>query len=53
MPLSLFQSRVFNVASAMGFTIGMAMFGAIVFIPLFLQLVYGAARRSRVSRCCR
>ncbi len=41
MPLKLFESRVFNVASAMGFTIGMAMFGAIVFIPLFLQLVYG------------
>ncbi len=41
MPLSLFKSRVFNVASGMGFTIGMAMFGAIVFIPLFLQLVYG------------
>ena len=41
MPPRLFKSRVFNVASAMGFTIGMAMFGAIVFIPLFLQLVYG------------
>ncbi len=41
MPLSLFKSRVFNVASGMGFTVGMAMFGAIVFIPLFLQLVYG------------
>ena len=41
-PLDLFRSRVFNVASAMGFTIGMAMFGAIIFIPLFLQLVYGA-----------
>ena len=41
MPPSLFRSRVFNVSSAMGFTIGMAMFGAIVFIPLFLQLVYG------------
>jgi MFS family permease len=25
----------------MGFTIGMAMFGAIIFIPLFLQIVYG------------
>jgi EmrB/QacA subfamily drug resistance transporter len=41
-PLTLFESRVFNVSSAMGFTIGMAMFGAIVFIPLYLQLVYGA-----------
>jgi MFS family permease len=30
------------VASAMGFLIGMAMFGAIVFIPFFLQIVFGA-----------
>ena len=40
-PLELFRSRVFNVSSAMGATIGMAMFGAIIFIPLYLQLVYG------------
>jgi len=46
LPLSLFRSRVFSVASAMGFTIGMAMFGAIVFIPLYLQLVYGASPTS-------
>jgi EmrB/QacA subfamily drug resistance transporter len=45
-PLDLFDSRIFNVASAMGFTIGMAMFGAIVFIPLYLQLVYGASPTS-------
>jgi MFS family permease len=30
----------------MGFTIGMAMFGSIIFIPLFLQLVYGASPTS-------
>ena len=30
----------------MGFTIGMAMFGAIIFIPLYLQLVYGASPTS-------
>ncbi len=41
-PLGLFRSRVFSVANAMGFSIGMAMFGAIVFLPLYLQLVYGA-----------
>ncbi len=45
-PLELFRSRVFSVANAMGFTIGMAMFGAIVFIPLYLQLVYGASPTS-------
>jgi EmrB/QacA subfamily drug resistance transporter len=46
LPLSLFRSRVFSVANAMGFTIGMAMFGAIVFIPLYLQIVYGASPTS-------
>jgi EmrB/QacA subfamily drug resistance transporter len=46
LPLSLFRSRVFTVSNAMGFTIGMAMFGAIVFIPLYLQLVYGASPTS-------
>ena len=33
-------------ASAIGFVIGLAMFGAIVFIPLFLQLVYGVSPTS-------
>jgi EmrB/QacA subfamily drug resistance transporter len=46
LPLQLFRSSVFSVASAMGFTIGMAMFGAIIFIPLFLQIVYGASPTS-------
>jgi EmrB/QacA subfamily drug resistance transporter len=46
LPLTLFRSSVFDVANAMGFTIGMAMFGAIVFIPLYLQLVYGASPTS-------
>ena len=43
LPLQLFRSRIFSVANAMGFTIGMAMFGAIIFIPLFLQIVYGVS----------
>jgi EmrB/QacA subfamily drug resistance transporter len=46
LPLTLFRSSVFDVANAMGFTIGMAMFEAIVFIPLYLQLVYGASPTS-------
>jgi EmrB/QacA subfamily drug resistance transporter len=41
-PLDLFRSRVFDVSSGMGFMVGFAMFGAIIFIPLFLQLVYGS-----------
>jgi EmrB/QacA subfamily drug resistance transporter len=46
LPLGLFRSRVFTVANAMSFTVGMAMFGAIIFIPLFLQIVYGASPTS-------
>ncbi|HJQ75238.1 MAG TPA: MDR family MFS transporter [Gaiellaceae bacterium] len=46
LPLYLFRSSVFSVANAMGFTIGMAMFGAIIFIPLFLQIVYGVSPTS-------
>jgi hypothetical protein len=46
LPLKLFRSSVFTVSSAMGFWIGMAMFGAIIFIPLYLQLVYGASPTS-------
>jgi EmrB/QacA subfamily drug resistance transporter len=45
-PLKLFRSRVFSVAAAIGFVIGLAMFGAIIFIPLFLQLVYGVSPTS-------
>jgi EmrB/QacA subfamily drug resistance transporter len=45
-PLSLFASSVFRIASALGFFIGLAMFGAIIFIPLFLQLVYGVSPTS-------
>ena len=46
LPLDLFRSRVFSVANAIGFAIGMAMFGAIIFIPLYLQIVYGASATS-------
>jgi EmrB/QacA subfamily drug resistance transporter len=45
-PLRLFRSRTFALAGAMGFTIGIAMFGAIIYLPLFLQLVYGASPTS-------
>ncbi|HEX5584041.1 MAG TPA: MDR family MFS transporter [Gaiella sp.] len=45
-PLTLFRSRTFDLVGAMGFTVGMAMFGAIIYLPLFLQLVYGASPTS-------
>jgi len=45
-PLKLFRSGIFRVSSAMAFVVGFAMFGAIVFLPLYLQLVYGASPTS-------
>ncbi|HWB23544.1 MAG TPA: MDR family MFS transporter [Gaiellaceae bacterium] len=45
-PLKLFHSKVFDVANGIGFFVGLAMFGAIIFIPLYLQLVYGASATS-------
>jgi EmrB/QacA subfamily drug resistance transporter len=42
-PLSLFRNRVFSAASGIGFVVGFAMFGAITFLPLFLQVVKGVA----------
>ena len=45
-PLGLFRSSVFRVATGLGFIIGLAMFGAIIFIPLFLQLVFGVSPTS-------
>ena len=42
-PIHLFRSRAFNVASSVSFILGVAMFGAISFLPLFLQVVNGAS----------
>jgi len=39
LPLDLFQNQVFSTAAAMAFIFGAGMFGAIVMIPLFLQVV--------------
>jgi EmrB/QacA subfamily drug resistance transporter len=42
-PLGLFRNRTFNVAGAVSFIIGLGMFGSIIYLPLFLQLVSGAS----------
>jgi EmrB/QacA subfamily drug resistance transporter len=42
-PLALFANRVVLAAIATGFLAGMAMFGAISFVPLFLQQVAGSS----------
>lgn len=39
--MSLFKSRVFNVSVALGFLVGLGMFGAIMFVPMFMQGVLG------------
>ena len=41
LPLELFRNRVFSVSSAMGFIVGLALFGAITYLPLYLQDVKG------------
>jgi len=45
-PLSMFRLSVLRVASAMGFVIGFAMFGAIVYLSIFMQVVRGASPTS-------
>jgi EmrB/QacA subfamily drug resistance transporter len=43
LPLELFANRGFAAASVSAFMVGMAMFGAITFLPLYLQVVDGAS----------
>jgi EmrB/QacA subfamily drug resistance transporter len=43
LPLRLFRNRIFSVSSGIGFAIGFAMFGAIVFLPVYLQIVRGVS----------
>jgi EmrB/QacA subfamily drug resistance transporter len=43
LPLRLFRSSTFSVASAQVAVIGMAMFGGLSVIPLYLQIVKGAS----------
>ena len=40
-PLHLFHNRVFAVGNLYGFLAGVAMFGALIFMPLYLQAVKG------------
>ena len=43
LPLHLFANRVFSATSAIGFIVGFAMFGAITYLPTYLQIVKGAS----------
>ncbi len=43
LPLRLFRDSVFSVSNGASFIVGLAMFGVIVFVPLYLQVVNGAS----------
>ncbi len=43
LPLRLFRNPVFSVCSGISFAAGYAMFGALAFLPLFLQVVRGVS----------
>ena len=40
-PMRLFRSSIFSIANLFGFMIGAAMFGAMIFLPVYLQVVMG------------
>jgi EmrB/QacA subfamily drug resistance transporter len=42
-PLWLFKNRTFTATSGVGFIIGFSMFGAIIYLPLYLQIVHGVS----------
>ncbi|MBA4864267.1 DHA2 family efflux MFS transporter permease subunit [Streptomyces sp. PSKA54] len=41
LPLKLFRIRTFTLSAVISFVIGFAMFGAMVYLPTFLQIVHG------------
>src|SRR5213595_2826832 len=43
LPLSLFRNRTFAVTSAVGFIVGLALFGAVTYLPLYLQIAKGSS----------
>jgi EmrB/QacA subfamily drug resistance transporter len=43
LPLRLFGNRVFTVGNSVSFIVGLVMFGAIIYLPLYLQIVDGVS----------
>lgn len=43
LPLSLFANNVFSISNIVGAIVGLAMFGSITFLPLYLQTVQGVS----------
>jgi EmrB/QacA subfamily drug resistance transporter len=43
LPLRLFGNRVFGIACAVGFIVGLSLFGSVTYMPLYLQVVKGVS----------
>jgi len=41
LPMTLFRNRVFSVSGGVAFIVGLALFGAVTYLPLYLQNVKG------------
>jgi EmrB/QacA subfamily drug resistance transporter len=41
LPMTLFKNQTFSLTSAIGFIIGVALFGSVTYLPLYLQIVKG------------
>ncbi len=41
LPMTLFKNRTFTLTSIIGFIVGAGMFGAIIMLPLYLQIIQG------------
>jgi Na+/melibiose symporter-like transporter len=41
LPMRLFRNSIFSISNLFGFLIGIAMFGSMIFIPVYLQVVDG------------
>ncbi|NUR08104.1 MAG: MFS transporter [Nocardioidaceae bacterium] len=41
LPMRLFRNSIFSISNVFGFLIGVAMFGSMIFIPIYLQVVDG------------
>jgi EmrB/QacA subfamily drug resistance transporter len=45
-PLYLFRNGIFNASSGAGFIVGLAMFGSMIYLPMYLQFVDGVSATS-------
>jgi EmrB/QacA subfamily drug resistance transporter len=43
LPMALFRNRNFAVASSVGLIVGLSLFGAVTFLPIYLQVVKGVS----------